>query len=620
VLSETEVLLTLSANMVDQITYTVTLNNLEDCVGNPLASPTASFMYFEAGAATHYDIIINEIMADPNPPVGLPETEYVELYNRSNKIFNLENFTFTDASSVVSSLPFFILRPGEHVIIYNAADPSLTSFGNALPVSPFPDLNTSDELLLADPTGEIIDAVAYELFWYQNADKDDGGWSLERANPERPCEGFSNWRACENLLGGTPATRNSILETGPDQQAPDALRAFPLDSLTVRVYFSEGMNDTSTLNPNNYSITGGLSVVNSILELPFYNSVVLTLDQPLVLGNTYTVTMNTRITDCLGNPIALKNTARFALPEPIVEGDLILNEILFNPVVGGEDFIELYNNSDKVLNAADLVVSNAVVEDGNLANTTTLQTRPIDVDWLIFPKEYVVLTEEANQVRTQYTTLNPEYFVENDLPTFADKEGSVFLYAAYDSAYLDQFGNPQIAYLVKVLDQFDYEEDFHSPLIDDKNGVSLERIDQTAPTNDANNWHSAASTVGYATPTYQNSVFLTNDIAGSDLIQLPVETLSPDADGYQDFLLINYNVDDIGYVANIDIYDATGRLIRNLVNGELLDREGSLQWDGTDNNGQKARVGIHLLTIELFNPNGTVQRFKKTCIVAGRMN
>lgn len=620
VLSNTEVVLTLSANMVDQTTYTVTLNNLEDCVGNPLASTTANFMYFEAGAATHYDIIINEIMADPNPPVGLPETEYVELYNRSNKTFNLENFTFTDASSVVSSLPFFVLQPGEYVIIYNAADPSLTSVGNALPVSPFPDLNTSDELLLADPTGEIIDAVAYELFWYQNADKDDGGWSLERANPERPCEGFTNWRACENLLGGTPAAANSILETGTDQQAPDALRAFPLDSVTIRVYFSEGMNDTSTLNPNNYSITGGVSVLNSSLELPFYNSVILTLDQPLVLGNTYTVTMNSRITDCLGNPIALKNTARFALPEPIVEGDLILNEILFNPVVGGEDFIELYNPSDKVLNAADLVISNAVVEDGNLANTTTLQTRSIEVDWLIFPKEYVVLTEEANQVRAQYTTVNPEHFVENNLPTFADKEGAVFLYAAYDSAYLDQFGNPQTAYLVKVLDQFDYEEDFHSPLIDDKNGVSLERIDQNAPTNDANNWHSAASTVGYATPTYQNSVFLTNDIAGSELIQLPVETLSPDADGYQDFLLINYNVDDIGYVANIDIYDATGRLIRNLVNGELLDREGSLQWDGTDNNGQKARVGIHLLTIELFRPDGTVKRFKKTCIVAGRMN
>ncbi len=619
-LSAKEVVLTLSANMVDQTTYTITLSNLEDCVGNPLASNSVDFTYFEAGAAAHYDIIINEIMADPNPPVGLPETEYVELYNRSNKTFNLEDFSFTDASSVVSSLPFFVLRPGEYVTLYKSGDPTLATFGNTLALATFPDLNTSDELLLIDPTGEVIDAVAYELFWYQNADKDDGGWSLERINPARPCEGASNWRACENLLGGTPSAPNSVLDASPDQQSPDALRAFPLDSSTIRVYFSEALDDTAAINPDNYTLTGGLNVIGVLIELPFYNSVILSLDQPLRGGTSYTVTMKSALTDCVGNPIALKNTARFALPEPIVSGDLILNEILFNPVTGGEDFIELYNRSNKIINAADLVVSNAVVIDGDLDNTTTLQTRPIDVDWLIFPNEYLVITEEANQVRSQYSTPNPDNFIENRLPTFADKEGSVFLYAAYDSIYFDQFGNPQVAYLVKVLDQFDYEEDFHSPLIDDKNGVSLERIDMDAPTNDRNNWHSAASTVGYATPAYQNSVFLTNEFSGSDLIQLPVDMLSPDGDGYQDFLLINYNVDDLGYVANIDVYDATGRLVKNLVNGELLEREGSLQWDGTTDEGQKARLGIHLLTIELYRPDGSILRFKKTCVVAGRMN
>ncbi|CAA6829330.1 MAG: Unknown protein [uncultured Aureispira sp.] len=620
-LSDHQIILTLSNTMVDQTLYTVTLNNLEDCVGNSTGIATTSMTYYESGTATHYDIIINEIMADPNPPVGLPEKEYVELYNRSNKTFNLENFTFTDASSVVSTLPFFILHPGEYVTLYNNADGvGFSFFGNVLPVSPFPDLNTSDELILQDQSGEVIDAVAYELSWYQNADKDDGGWSLERINPDRPCEAADNWRASENLLGGTPSTQNSVLDMAPDLQSPDALRAFPLSPDSIRLYFSEAMDDLAGATTINYSLDHGINVLSARLEPPFYNTIILTLDQALVLGTTYTITMNAGLTDCVGNPIALKNTARLALPQAIEKGDFILNEILFNPVTSGKDFIELYNTSNKVLNAAELVFSNAEILDGNLANTSVVQTRTVDVNWLVFPNEYVVITEDPDLIRAQYQTPNPTLFVENRLPTYDDNEGTVFLYTTYDSLYIDTQGSPQLAYLAQIMDVFDYSADYHSPLIDDKNGVSLERIDFDAPSNDPNNWHSAATDVGYATPAYQNSSFFANNLSGDDLIQLPTETLSPDGDGYEDFLLINYNVDDLGYVANIVIYDATGRLIRNLVNGELLSREGSLQWDGTDNEGKKARIGVHILALEIFRPDGTVKRFKKTCIVAGRMN
>ncbi len=621
-LSETEIILTLGANMVDQTLYTITLNNLEDCIGNSMGIDSTTMTYYEAGAASHYDIIINEIMADPNPVVGLPEKEYVELYNRSNKTFNLEGFTFTDASSVTASLPFFILHPGEYITIYSGADTvGFSAFGNVGPTTSFPDLNTSDDLILKDQSGEVIDAVSYELFWYQNSDKDDGGWSLERINPDRPCEGASNWRASENLLGGSPSQQNSVFDVDPDLQSPDALRAYPLSTDSVRVYFNEAIADIAGAVAANYTIDdAGINIIAARVESPFYNSVMLFLDAPLVMGTTYIITMQAGLTDCVGNPIALKNTVRVALPQDIQPGDLILNEILFNPVTSNKDFIELYNNSSKVLNSADLVISNAQIIDGNLANAASLQTSPVDIDWLIFPNEYVVITEDADLVKQQYTTPNPDNFVENDLPTFDDKEGNFFLYAAYDSSYIDTFGQVQALYMAKVLDLFDYNQDFHSPLIDDLNGVSLERIDFDAPTNDYNNWHSAATYVNYATPAYQNSSFLINDILGEDLIELPTETVSPDGDGYEDFLLINYNVDALGFVANIDIYDATGRLVRNLVNGEILTAEGSLQWDGTDNEGRKARVGIHILAVEIFNPDGVVQRFKKTCVVAGRMN
>ena len=45
------------------------------------------------------DLIITEIFADPTPIIGLPDAEYIEIYNGSDKIFDLSNWQLNDASS-----------------------------------------------------------------------------------------------------------------------------------------------------------------------------------------------------------------------------------------------------------------------------------------------------------------------------------------------------------------------------------------------------------------------------------------------------------------------------------------------------------------------------------------
>jgi hypothetical protein len=602
-LNSFEILLSLNGNMTDGLTYTLTLNGIGDCVGNQLTNANFNFTYYQTEAANRYDLLINEIMADANPVVGLPEVEWVEVYNRSNKVINLENYVFSDGSTRRATLPFYILAPGQFVLLCSNADTAvLRPYGNVLGNSTFPDLDVSgDDLTLSDPSGRIIDAVPYRLDWYGSSSKSQGGWTLERINPNRACEGSSNWLASNDPTGGTPGRANSLLQTTADGQAPDLIRAFPVRPDTLRLFFSEAMDEFNSLVGASYQLTGGLNVVGTSLEPPFFNTLLLYLDAPLQAGVTYTLSINNQVTDCAGNPISLLNTTQVALPQPLGPGDLVINEVLFNPVTGGSDFVEFYNTSSKVVNIQDLIMANTSGRGGPIN-----QTRNLSTPYLLFPNEYVAISPSRSHILHQYQPTHPYKVIEQALPTYPDNEGTVVVYVVYGQQAI-------------TIDSFYYQDDYHHALLDDDNGVSLERIDFFAPTNRASNWHSGASATRYATPGYQNSAYRNNVIDTLDWLQLPSNRLSPDGDGFEDFLLINYAAPDLGYVATLRIYNAQGQLVKNLVQSDLMAREGTYQWDGSMDNGDKALIGLYVLTAEIIRPDGQKRFAKRKIVLAGKL-
>ena len=73
--------------------------------------------------------------------------------------------------------------------------------------------------------------------------------------------------------------------------------------------------------------------------------------------------------------------------------------------------------------------------------------------------------------------------------------------------------------------------------------------------------------MGFATPGYENSQH-TEDQEINDEVTVEPKIFSPDNDGYNDVLSIHFKFENPGYTANIQIFDAQGRLVYQAANSE----------------------------------------------------
>lgn len=573
--------------------------SVTDCSGNAvLATDTAYFALTEAPTA--YDIVINEIMAAPSPSAGLPEVEWLELFNRSSRAIDLADLRIQNKTGAPVPLPSLLMLPGTYVALTAAANaPDLQAVTQGKVVGVLPALsNESDILTLSDANGNVIDRVAYEKEWHRDAGKANGGWSLERINPGLPCLGRENWQSCPALPGGTPAARNASFQNYPDNNPPRLYWAYPESAYSVLLTFSEDMDRATAQNPAAYSFHPPLDIA-SAEPLPGFSLVRLLLDEPLQASVLYSITAGPSATDCAGNAVFSADTVFAGLPEIPEPQDLVFNEIMFNPATGNGPYIEFYNHSQKVFDWSEFFISQF---DGGTAEEKITQKR------LSLPGQLDVFTEYPHNIRNSFAHIRPLHVLKNDLPTLPNDAGKIRLYWVRNSDTVE-------------LDVFHYSEDFHNALFIDseRKGVALERIDPGNLTNVASNWTSASPVVTGApgTPTLPNSQYFSAP-PGSGLIHLPLERLSPDDDGIEDFLPIQYTLPQPGFFATLTIFDSEGIPVKRLVRTELIGVEGTLRWDGDLDNGSRAKPGIYILFLELFAPDGTTERVKKAVAVVKR--
>lgn len=547
-----------------------------------------------------FDIIITELFPDPTPPVALPNNEFIEVKNTSSHTINLKGWKLSDGTATAAIQASIDIEPDSFVIICpNSAVPLFSTLGTTIGLSNFPSLNNdADIITLYAPEGIIIHAVTYTDQWYLNPVKSAGGWTLEMIDPRNPCTGAGNWKAATDPRGGTPGRENSVAASNQDEMPPALLRTFTLDSLTLVAVFDESLDSATAAAPNRY--TGSHSIGHPVSAeplAPLFNEVILRLAAPISTSEVYQLTTK-ELTDCSGNAIGIMNSAKAGLPIPAVTQAIIINELLFNPPSGGSDYIELYNRSTKVADLKQLYVANRSAT-GVLSGMQQLATSPL----LLFPGEYIVLTEDARWLQQQYNVKEPGTLIQlPSLPSLPDDKGSLVL----------------INLQGEVIDELLYDRKWHFSLISNEEGVALERIDYSKPAQDSHNWMSAASTAGFGTPGYRNSQFRA-DLQAKGMVTIVPTLFSPDNDGLDDFTTIQYQMEEPGDVANITFFDAAGNPVRYLARNATLGREGIFRWDGLDNNRRPLPVGNYIMYAEIFNRQGKTKKIRNTVTLIRRL-
>ena len=253
------------------------------------------------------------------------------------------------------------------------------------------------------------------------------------------------------------------------------------------------------------------------------------------------------------------------------EGELLINEVLFNPIGDGVDFVEIYNASDTVF---DLSIC-------QLGNKKQIYTLPY---YILQPDSFVAITNDSAILCSQYQCKIPINILQVDK----------MLPLPNDSGYIRLIAD------TILLDSFSYNANMHHVLLDNAEGVSLERSEDGT-------WHST-STVLQATPGYKNS---------SD-IHLDANVF--DSESEIDFVLNSsvvsvYNLETLESVilryrlrkqsrVTVKIYTLSGYSVYTIIESELLNGEGNLYWDGRSENSGILPVGMYVMLIEIYDENG----------------
>lgn len=353
----------------------ITLTACYDLVGNRSADTSIIITLFEPNLQ---DILITEILADPSPTVGLPDAEYIEIYNNSTYPVYLDQLQIQKGSKYY---PFPLneqqLLPKQFLVLHQIKDSSLFQTIHSRIGMSLPSLsNDGDTILLVNKTGMLLHTINYNLSSYQDNFKKEGGYALEMIHPSQICKGNTNWTASKSAIGGTPGVTNSYWQDAPDNKGPKLLNTQLLDSLNLFIVFDEAIAQLPICTQE--SVYCEVSIQEKEMQLKL----------PKALQHQQSAIINCiKIKDCIGNESNLNIPVYYAEQQAPTMHQLLINEICFdenlNSYYPKAEYIELYNNSKYAIELKNFSLS-------DVSATATLSS------YLLLPDSFLILCSETN--------------------------------------------------------------------------------------------------------------------------------------------------------------------------------------------------------------------------------
>lgn len=77
----------------------------------------------------------------------------------------------------------------------------------------------------------------------------------------------------------------------------------------------------------------------------------------------------------------------------------------------------------------------------------------------------------------------------------------------------------------------------------------------------------------------------------------------------------NQTIQENDMVIN-EIFDGEGRVVKNILNNEMIGNSGNTTWDGISENGLQLNTGIYIVWMEVFSENGNAEQFKEVIVLS----